>query len=801
MKTQAQYVIIGGGVMGVSLAYHLSKLGHCDVVLIEKNELTAGSTWHAAGLCTHFAHNATIQFLRAHSVDLYKNKLPQETGLPVGFHACGALRITRSEARMAEFRHVQGLGKFTGYDFSVFDARELHRFHPLASTGDGLLGGIFEPLDGYVDPSQATHAMAAGARQRGVGIYRNNPVEKIERSPTDTWRVHTREGSIEAHTLINAAGTWCREIGDMMGVDLPVVPMLHQYLVTEGIDAVRNLAGELPIIRDPEESWYVRQERDGFILGPYEANGTPWSIDEVPKAFGMELLPPNLEPIEAIIEAAIARIPALAEGGIKTVVNGPITFTPDANPLIGPAYGLPNAWLLTGSSMGVMEGGGAGCFLAEWLVNGAPPMDELAIDPRRFGAYADRNYRVSKAVETFGKQFGVHFPYEEREAGRPARTSPLHSRMLAAGAVMGCAYGWERPNYFSRGTYDAQQTNSFYRTNWFDTVVVECQHANRAVALADLSPFSKFDICGPGAEAFIDSLGANQAPQRDGQIVLTHALTPSEGVFSEFTVTRFSAGHFYLISAAAAERRDDDLLRTHARHHEVVLSNHTTSMGILAVMGPLAQSLLQRLVDADLSQNQFPWLSAQHLRIAGCAVRALRVSYIGESGWELHVENAQLGRVYDAITKTDRTLTIGHYGAFAANAMRLEKGYRAWGLDFTSERTPHEAGAGLFVKQALSARGASDWHMQLLSLDTHTCETCEIEAFGGHPVFCGERCVGVITSGAYGARVGKSLALAWLSEPASAFDQPLSAELLGQRIAVAILDKPPFDPQNHRMKT
>ncbi|MEM7209269.1 MAG: FAD-dependent oxidoreductase [Pseudomonadota bacterium] len=798
MKSHAEIVIIGGGVMGVSLAYHLTKLGKTDVVLLEKNELTAGSTWHAAGLCTHFAHNATIQFLRAHSVDLYKNVLPKETGMPVSFHACGAMRITRSAERMAEFRHVKGLGKFTGYDFTVFDADELYDFHPLAEKGDGLIGGIYEPLDGHVDPSQATHAMAAAAKSRGAQIVRNNPVEKIERTAQNHWRLVTRQGVIEANTIVNAAGTWCREIGDMMGVDLPVVPMLHQYLVTEGIDAVRDLDRELPIIRDPEESWYVRQERDGLILGPYETQGTPWSVDAVPPEFGMELLPPEMDRIEHIVEKAMARIPALADGGIKSVVNGPITFTPDANPLIGPAYGLPNAWLLTGSSMGVMEGGGAGCFLAQWMVDGEPPMDELAVDPRRFGDYADRNYRVTKAVETFGKQFGVHFPFEERDAGRPARTSALHQRMLDAGAVMGCAYGWERPNYFYTCERDREQSYSFGRANWFDAVANECRHVSESVALADLSPFSKFDVTGPDSVSFVDSLGANSAPKKDGQIGLTHFLTKSGGVYAEFTVTRFSDSHFYLTSAAAAERRDETLLRDHANRFDVEITNCTQAIGIIGVMGPKAPSLLQPLTDSDLSIAQFPWLCAQKLTIARCEIRALRVSYIGESGWELHANMEKLGEIFDALQIAGAEFNLGYYGAFAANAMRLEKGYRAWGMDFTTERSPLEAGAGRFVKSEPDSFVKKGWEMVLLALDT---DAINADAFGGHPVFAESRCVGVVTSGAYGARVQQSLALAYLREPFDSLTEPLCVEITGQRVAANVLKLAPYDPENTRMKS
>ena len=418
MKTDAQVLIIGGGVMGVSLLYHLTKAGWTDLVLTEKNDLTHGSTWHAAGLCTHFAHNATIQELRATSVRLYRDILPEETGDSCGFHRSGAMRITSNPDRMDEFAHVAGLSKFTGYQLQMLTVDDIERLHPLARS-EGLIGGIYEPDDGHVDPTLATHAMASVARKNGATILRNNPVTAIRREQ-DGWLVETANGPVRAKHIVNAAGTWGWEVGDMMGLNVPSVPVLHQYLVTDTVPVIaeRGARGEaeLPMIRDPEESWYVRQERDGLILGPYEKDAQPWSIDGCPPDFGAELMAPDLDRVETIIEAAMARIPALETADVKSVINGPITFTPDANPLVGPAFGHDNVWLLTGSSMGVMEGGGAGWFLAHWMTHGAPPMDALAIDPRRFGAWADRDYRVEKAIECFGLQFGVHYPHEERPA-------------------------------------------------------------------------------------------------------------------------------------------------------------------------------------------------------------------------------------------------------------------------------------------------------------------------------------------------------------------------------------------------
>ncbi|MCP4335879.1 MAG: FAD-dependent oxidoreductase [Gammaproteobacteria bacterium] len=605
MKSHARVVVIGGGVMGASLIYHLTQLGWRDVVLFEKNELTAGSTWHAAGLCTHYAHNITIMNLRAHSVKLYRSILEQETGQPVSFHACGALRVTRFEDRLDEFRQVQGIGKFAGFDFDILTPDELKEIYPLARVDD-LIGAIYEPLDGHVDPSQATHAMAKGARNRGAEIYRQTRVTAVARKSNGEWLITTDKGAITAEHIVNAAGTWCREIGDMMGVDLPVVPMLHQYIVSNRIQAFAEFDSELPMIRDPDESWYLRMERDGVIIGPYEKQGKPWSIDGVPPDFGMELLEPDIDAIADIAGQAMERVPAAADGGIKSIVNGPITFTPDANPLIGPAFNLRNAWLLTGSSMGVMEGGGAGKFLAEWMDGGEPPMDALAVDARRFGGYADRDFRVAKAVECFAAQFGIHYPYEERPAARNKKLTPAYQALKRSGAVFGSAYGFERANWYSPDPAIDASTLSFRRANWFEAVAAECLNLQQNVGLADLSVFSKFRVSGKEAFRFIDQLGANAAP-RVARIGLIHALMPGGGVVSEFSVTRLAEQEFYLVSAAAAGRHDEDLLRMRARAYDLgidrpsIVVNRSQWRSVNSIITlPLSETLA-----ADMKPSRF----------------------------------------------------------------------------------------------------------------------------------------------------------------------------------------------------
>ena len=785
MKKHARVAVIGGGVMGASLIYHLTQLGWEDVVLIEKNELTAGSTWHAAGLCTHYAHNITIMNLRAHSVKLYRSILEQETGQPVSFHACGALRVTRLQDRLDEFRQVQGIGRFAGFDFHLLSPSELRDIYPLAEVDD-LIGAIYEPLDGHVDPSQATQAMAAGARGRGAEIYRHTKVVAINRKASGEWLVTTDKGEIIAEHIVNAAGTWCREIGDMMGVDLPVVPMLHQYIVTDRIDAFAKLDRELPMIRDPDQSWYLRMERDGVIIGPYEKRGKPWSIDGVPPEFGMELLPPDLDAITDITAQAMQRVPAAAAGGIKSIVNGPITFTPDANPLIGPAFDLRNAWLLTGSSMGVMEGGGAGRFLAEWMDAGEPPMDALAVDARRFGGYADRDYRVAKAVECFAAQFGIHYPYEERPAGRNKKLTPGYDILKTNGAVFGSVYGFERPNWFSPDPGVTESTLSFRRANWFEAVAAECKNLQHNVGLGDLSVFSKFRVDGGDAFAFIDSLGANRAP-RPGRIGLTHALGDSGGVQSEFSLTCLGENEFYLASAAAAGRHDEDLLRIRAQGFDVRVENITDRKGVFGIMGPNAEAMLQPLCDRDLSRAALPWLSAARVVIAGIEVDLLRISYVGEPGFELHHDIERQKELLAQLLAAGKRCELGCYGAFAMNAMRLEKGYRAWGVDLTTERSPLEAGLAHLVRtegrefigrDAMLARAqrSDHWSMELLEFDEPG-----FDPFYLHTVFRDDEAVGMVTSGAFGHRLQKAIGLAYFRAPVARTDR-LKVEILGRQV-------------------
>ncbi len=793
--------------MGVSTLYHLAKLGWTDSILLEKNDLTHGSTWHAAGLCTHYAHDLTIMQMRAYSASLYRDELPAAVERETGFRTTGGLRLATRSQRMDEYRHVQGIGKIAGQPFEIVSAQRIKELHPLVHT-EGVIGGIYEPNDGNVDPTQATLALAAGARNLGAKIFINNQVVDIQSTCAGEWCVSTANMKVVCEHLINAAGMWCRQVGEFTGIDIPVVPVEHQYFVTTSIERVRTNQSPLPIVRDPDESWYIRHERDGLIFGPYEKDAALWSVDGIDPEFGAELLPNDYERIDEVMSAAIDRVPDLGNVGIKQGVNGLIPFTPDANPLLGPVHDMRNMWLATGSSMGIMEGGGAGRFVAEWIVHGEAPMDPISVDPRRFGGYAGRDYRTRKAIQAYAHQFAAHYPYEERPAARPARITSFHTQLAEKGAVFGEAFGWERPNWYQTDDSGCETADSFRRTNWFASVERECRAVAAGVSVSDLSVLSKFEVSGPDAEKFMAHLGANLPPQAVGQISLIHVLNHAGGVLAEFVVMKTSADCYFLSSAAFAEHRDLDLLKSRAADLRVTIEPVTEKYSTLAVMGPKSQQLLETISGEDLSLDRYRWLSGRDIRIADVTVRSMRVSYIGESGWELHIPSAQGGFIYSLIRDAGAPYGLDHYGAFAMNSMRLEKGYRGFGADLTTERTPLEAGLDHLVRvnnrnfigrdaMMRKAKSRQTWQMKLFEIESG--QGC-IDPFYLHPVMQGGVTVGTVTSGAFGHRTGKSLALAYLTDKASVSDNDFGVEILGVRHQAKILTVPPYDPANRKLK-
>ena len=608
MRDQARVVVIGGGIVGCSVLYHLTKLGWSDVMLVEKTELTAGSTWHAAGLLPLFNMSYSVGQLHKYSIDLYQ-QLEEETGQAVSFHRTGNLRLATNQERMDEYRNYCGTANTIGVPLELIGPDEIGALWPLANL-EGLVGALFHPHDGHVAPVDVTQALAKGARDGGAEINRRTEVVAIERTRAGEWLVRTTRGDVTCETVVTAAGSWARQVGAMVGLDLPTIPVEHQYIVTDVIPELveRREAGlpEMPVLRESDASYYMREERQGLILGPFEKNAPAWAVDGVPEGFGQELLPPDVDRLEPHIEAAMKRVPMFARAGIKDCVNGPIPYTPDGNPLVGPAYGLPDFWLAEGFSFGITAAGGAGWQLAGWIANGEPSIDMLAVDPRRFGAYANKHYTKAKNEEAYAHVFVIHYPDEERPAARPAKTSPCHDRLAAHRAVWGQRYGWERPNWFAPDGAAQRDEWSFRRTNYFAPVGAECRAVRERAGLIDITSFSKFTVSGPGAEAALDRVLANRLPAGAGRIRLAHALTATGGVRSEFTVVRKGPQSFYLVSSGAAERYDHDFLRRQVAGPEAVVENNTTAFGVLVLAGPRARDILAAVTDADLSNNAFP---------------------------------------------------------------------------------------------------------------------------------------------------------------------------------------------------
>jgi len=804
MKSHARVVIVGGGALGVGLLYFLTKEGWRDVVLVEKGELTSGSTWHAAGLIPHFIGSLTMAKIHAVAPDLYRS-LEAETGQATGWHGCGSLRLALNQDDVDWFHYVQGVLSAAGSECHLIGPDEIRNIHPLLDISDVLLGA-YTPNDGHTDPASSTNAMAIGARQGGAEIYRRNRVTDIRPRPSGEWEVVTEQGTIVAEHVVNAAGSFCDRVGAMVGLEVPSVNMLHQYLVTENIPAVAALERELPVTRDPRASCYYRQEQKGLIIGPYETqDAQAWALDGVDWSFDMELLPPDLDRLQPHLELAMARIPAFGEAGIKRVVNGPITHTPDGNFLLGPAPGLRNFWMCCGASIGITQGPGCGKYLAQWMVHGQCDVNEREFDPRRFGPYAPGDYAVAKAIDEYQHMYATHFPGEHRDPGRPAKTTPIYHKLKAQGAIFADVYGWERAKWFSLD--GAPERYSFRRNNSFGPVGEECRAVRERVGLLDLSTFAKYEVAGRDAAAFLDRLLANRLPRRDGGIVLAHALTEAGRIKSEMTVTRLAADRFYLLSGAVAELHDLDVLNNAKRGGEdVEIRNVTMDRGVLVLSGPRARDVLGQLTGADLGNAAFPWLTGQEIEVAGVPLRALRVSYVGELGWELHLPMAEMERVYDALMDAGKAHGIANFGTYAMNSLRLEKGYKGWGAELTNEITPIEADLERFValdkgefvgRAALLKTRDAGVEMKLVLL---AVESDDADPLGNEPVSAGGKRVGITTSGGYGYTVGQTLAFAYVAPAQVAAGGALEVAMLGRTRPARVLAGPPYDPANARLK-
>jgi len=810
MKSHARVVIIGGGVVGVSTLYHLAKKGWSDCVLIERKELTSGSTWHAAGLLPLFNMSYSVGQIHKYSVDLY-GRLEEETGQYAGLSRVSNIRLATTQDRMDEYMQYAGVAETIGVQVDKLTPDEVVDIWPLAVT-DGLIGAIRHPWDGYIQPADLTQALAKGARDNGGEIYRNTTVTSISRTASGEWKITTDKGEITCEHVVSATGNFARKTGEMVGLDIPVIPVEHQYIVTEPHPAIQDRQAkglpEMGVLREADGSWYMREENGGLLLGPYEVGAPVCYFDGPDDNSEYELFQEDLERLMPHIESAIARVPAFAEVGVKKVYNGAIAYTPDGSPIVGPAWDLPNFWLNEGHSFGITAAGGAGWQLAEWIVEGEPTIDMMGVDPRRFGAYATKSYLKEKNEEAYANVFTVHFPDEEREAARPLRTAPCYDRLKAMGAVFGQKFGWERANWFAPEGVKAEDHWSFRRSDWFDHVGAEVRNVTENCGLLDMSAFAKCRVEGPGAEAFLEQVIANKLPRKAGRLILAHALAPRGGVHSEFTIMRESDDSFYIVSAGATQRLDHDWLKKHMPDdRSVSFTDLTNSMGVLVLAGPKSRDVLQKLTRTDLSSAAFPWLSARQIDVHLAPSLAARVNFVGELGWELHHPIEYQNHIFDALMAAGAEFGLKPFGIRAMDAMRLEKSYRMVGTEMSIEYAALESGLDRFVQlqkpDFIGREGLLAWQEKGFANSFVTLEikgTTDRDVIGGNPIYRDGQLVGRATSGGYGFRLGKSLALAMVPPDCSDLGTSLEIDILGDRFAAEIIEESPFDPANERLR-
>ena len=808
MKTHAQVVVIGGGSVGCSALYHLTQLGITDAVLLERDELTAGSTWHAAGNCPNFSTSWNLIKLQRHSTRLY-SELAARVGYEINYHITGSVRLAHTADRVDEFRHVVSQARAQGIEFEMLTPAEITAHHPFLET-HGIIAGLYDPFDGDIDPAQMTQALAKGARDAGAQVHRNMRVTAITRTPSGEWRLETNQGVITAQSVINAAGYRGGEVAAMVGEYLPMVTLSHQYLVTEDIpELVARGAARLPLVRDPDVSYYLRQERHGLILGPYEWQARAHWLQGIPDEFANQLFDDDTGRLEKYIEAACERVPILATVGVKTVINGPIPYAPDGNPLIGPAPGLPGFFHCCAFTFGIAQAGGAGKMIAEWVAHGQPEWDMWPLDSRRYLAFANHKFTLAKAIETYQHEYGIGYPAEERPAGRPAKSSPVYQRLKDKGARFGARGGWERAVYFptTADAVDGREV-SFRRPAWHASIARECQAVQERVAVLDLPGFTKFEVTGSGAAAWLDHMIAGTVP-RPGRTALNYFCAPGGGIVTEMTLTGFAPDRYWLISAAAGERHDEHWLREHLppAGSEVRIENLSARYGTLIVVGPKSRELLTGLTAADLSNAAFPWLSTRTMEIAYTKAIALRVNYMGELGWELHIPVEHLLSVYDLLWEAGEKLGISDFGLYAMDSLRLEKCYRSWKADLTTEYTPFMASLDRFVKlnkpggfigqEALKREAAAGPRERFVPL---IVDATDADAAAVSIVFKGKDAVGLVTSGGYGYRLNCSIALAYVRTDLAVPGTELEIEILGTRRRSVVGREPLYDPENARLR-
>jgi dimethylglycine dehydrogenase len=801
MKQDARVVVIGGGVVGCSVLYHLTSLGWTDVMLLERAELTAGSTWHAAGGMHTFNGDASVAGLQDYTIKLYP-RIEAESGESCGIHRTGCLylAVTQAEVEFLEFERSKARTLNLALDF--IELAEAQRLNPLLEI-EHYRAAMFDPNDGYIDPSGVTNAFARAARNRGAEIHRHTLVTQVRRRASGDWEIETPRGSIRAEYVVNAAGLWAREVGRLMGYGLPIVPMEHQYVVTNEVPELQGRASEIPALVDFNGAVYLRQERAGLLVGTYEQDCRHWAIGGTPADFGMELLPPDLERIAPALESMSERMPALAQAGIKRVVNGGMVFAPDGNPVIGPIPGQPTAFVAAGVMAGFSQGGGVGLALAHWIVDGEPGMDVFAMDVARFGDATTPAYVRAKTRENYQRRFVLPYPNEELQAGRPLLTTPVHGELAGDGAVFGAAAGWEVPLWFAGDKTSAREPPSFRRTAAFGSIAEECRAVRERAGLFDTSSYSKIEVSGAGAAQFLDTVVANQLPA-PGRINLCPLLTPRGRILGDVTVSRLAPDRLLLLGSPFAESVYLRWLMSRPRDAEVRIESKTAQLCGFSLTGPMAREVLGRVCDTDVSTDALSFLSVREVTVGLAPVTLMRLSFTGELGYELYMAPQYQRHVYEALRSSGASVGLRLFGVRALTSLRLEKGYGSWGREYTQDCTPAEAGLGHLVRTTKGAfvgreafleqqRTPPQRRLRLLAIDAN-----DPDPNGGEPVVSRGKPVGRLTSAAYGFTVGFALGLAYLPLES---EESLEVDVFGGRVTARVLPAPPIDPAGKRLRS
>ncbi len=811
MKSRTKVVVIGGGIAGCSTLYHLTEEGWSDVVLVERDELTSGTTWHSAAQVTNFGMNQTMVGLKSHSIQLYK-KLRDDPAYPVGYHhGDGGIRLANTPGQMQGYRHFASMARGMGVTFEVIDAAECARRHPLIST-ESLLGGLWDGEDGDIDPAQLCQALAFHARRAGAEVYRHTAVTGLTQHSDDTWTVQTDKGNIDADIVVNACGYRVNEVAAMMGVQHPVASMEHQYFVTEDIPEIVDAGHRMPLLRCPISDYYCRQEKNGLLVGFYEQDCKTWGMDGISPSFANDLCPDDLNRVMDVLGGAFRRMPVLTRAGIKRVVNGPITYTIDGAPLVGPIPGKRNAFCIIGLRAGLGEGGGHGWLLAQQIVHGEACYDTWCLDPRRFAGHANVELTSLKAIEDYRNEFRFHFPHEHRPAGRPARTTPLTAVLAAEGAEFTVVNGWERVDYIKPDSA-FHPTLGFDFDETFDLVAADVKAVQTAVGLTEVNGFNRIEITGADRHAFLDRMICGPVTKREGRVGLAYLLNHHGMIKAEATIANLPASdrgsaRVWYGSAAASELHDMDWLRAHVRDAEdVQFRSLTNDQTILVLAGPRAREVMRAVSRADWSKDAFPWLSVRECFIGFAPATVLGVSFSGELAYEIHVPNASLHAAYLALREAGKAHGMTLFGARAVEAMRMEKGFLHWKADLLTEFDPFETGLerfvtvdkGAFVGKDMLLRRHRDIGMRKKRV-TLTVDASHAPAHPGASVMLHGKVVGTVTSGAWGYRVGQNLAYAFVAPDLAEAGTVMAVDLCGEMVTATVIDPSPYDPTHSIMR-